>query len=82
MRLLRERTRLYVRWGESDGKRKAVVVGAGDAGEMILREIIRNPGSGLQVEAIFDDDPNKQRLTIHGIKVKGRRGRHSGLRSS
>jgi FlaA1/EpsC-like NDP-sugar epimerase len=70
MRLLRERTR-FVRWGESDSKRKAVVVGAGDAGEMILREIIRNPGSGLQVEALFDDDPKKQRLTIHGIKVKG-----------
>jgi FlaA1/EpsC-like NDP-sugar epimerase len=42
-----------------------------DAGEMILREIIRNPGTGFEVEAIFDDDPNKQRLTIHGIKVKG-----------
>ena len=71
MRLLRERTRLYMRWGESDSKRNAVVVGAGDAGEMVLREIIRNPGAGLQVNAIFDDDPNKQRLTIHGIKVKG-----------
>ncbi|MGO9567910.1 MAG: polysaccharide biosynthesis protein [Desulfomonilaceae bacterium] len=71
MRLLRERTRLYVRWGESDSKRKVVVVGAGDAGEMILREIIRNPGSGLQAEAIFDDNRNKQQLTIHGIKVKG-----------
>ncbi len=71
MRLLRERTRLYMRWGESDSKRNAVVVGAGDAGEMVLREIIRNPGSGLQVDAIFDDDANKQRLTIHGIKVKG-----------
>jgi len=71
MRLLRERTRLYVGWGETDSKRKAVVVGAGDAGEMILREIIRNPGTGFEVEAIFDDDPNKQRLTIHGIKVKG-----------
>jgi FlaA1/EpsC-like NDP-sugar epimerase len=71
MRLLRERTRFYVGWGESDNKRKVAVVGAGDAGEMILREIIRNPGTGLQVEAIFDDDPNKHRLTIHGIRVKG-----------
>ncbi len=73
MRLLRERARLYVRRGDSNStRRRAVVVGAGDAGEMIVREIIRNPESQFQVEAIFDDDPKKQRLTIHGIRVKGK----------
>jgi FlaA1/EpsC-like NDP-sugar epimerase len=71
MRLLRERIRLYKWWSDANSTRHAVVVGAGDAGEMIIREIIRNPSSGLKVEAIFDDDPDKQRLTIHGIKVNG-----------
>ncbi len=72
MRLLRERARLYAHRGDSNSERRAVVVGAGDAGEMIVREIIRNPESHLQVEAIFDDNPKKQRLTIHGIRVKGK----------
>lgn len=51
--------------------RKAVIIGAGDAGEMILRDLNRNVGAGLKVLALFDDNPEKHGMTIHGIKVVG-----------
>ncbi|MBM3300941.1 MAG: polysaccharide biosynthesis protein, partial [Deltaproteobacteria bacterium] len=51
--------------------KKAVMIGAGDAGEMLLREIARNRDSGYEVQAIFDDDPRKRGTVIHGVRVVG-----------
>jgi FlaA1/EpsC-like NDP-sugar epimerase len=71
MRFVRERiSRLFRRTRRSASK-QAVVIGAGDAGEMIIREIGRNPGSGLHVLALFDDDVSKRGSFIHGIRVVG-----------
>jgi len=71
MRVVREKVLLIWKTGAPARDRNAVVVGAGDAGEMILREIVRNPLSGYRVLAMFDDDVNKRRLRIHGVKVVG-----------
>ncbi len=50
-----------------------LIVGAGDAGEMIIRELNKHPEFAKNVVALVDDDPNKQGRKLHGIEVKGGR---------
>ncbi len=52
-------------------KKRVLIVGAGDAGEMIVREMTRQRGSEYEPVGFLDDDPGKQRNRIHGIKVVG-----------
>lgn len=61
----------YQNNGRVGGKR-AVIVGAGDAGEMLIREIERNLTLNYEVVGFLDDDPRKQGGRIHGIEVVGR----------
>ena len=49
-----------------------LVVGAGDAGEKILREIWDNPRLPYQVMGFLDDDVRKRGLWIHGFPVLGK----------
>jgi FlaA1/EpsC-like NDP-sugar epimerase len=51
--------------------KKVLIVGAGDAGEKILREILENYRLDYQVEGFIDDDPAKNGRSIHGIRVLG-----------
>lgn len=53
--------------------RRVLIIGAGDAGSMILREIQTNPGLGLRVVGLIDDDPAKLRKNMHGVSVLGNR---------
>ena len=53
------------------GERRALIVGAGDAGEMLVREIERNPGLNFKIVGFVDDDRLKQGGRLHGIKVLG-----------
>ncbi|HET7011068.1 MAG TPA: nucleoside-diphosphate sugar epimerase/dehydratase, partial [Anaerolineales bacterium] len=53
------------------GARRVVVVGAGDAGSMVVREILRNPQLNLRPVAFVDDDPEKVKKDIHGVRVAG-----------
>ncbi|MBI5748323.1 MAG: hypothetical protein HZA00_04295 [Nitrospinae bacterium] len=55
---------------KSDGRR-IVIIGAGDAGELILREIRNNNDINFNVVGFIDDDPAKQRYRIHGVSVLG-----------
>jgi FlaA1/EpsC-like NDP-sugar epimerase len=50
-----------------------LVIGAGQAGALTVRELRRNPQLGLDVVGFLDDDPAKQRLRIAGVPVLGRR---------
>ena len=55
-------------------RKNALIFGAGDVGEMLLREIHKNPKLGqYNVVGFIDDDPKKLGMTIHGVKVLGRR---------
>ena len=49
-----------------------LVVGAGDAGEKILREISGNPRLPYQIMGFLDDDVRKRGLWIHGLPVLGK----------
>jgi FlaA1/EpsC-like NDP-sugar epimerase len=51
--------------------KRVVILGAGGAGEKMLREIFDNPHLHYRVVGFLDDDPGKQGLSLHGIPVLG-----------
>ncbi|TLM67922.1 MAG: polysaccharide biosynthesis protein [Deltaproteobacteria bacterium] len=51
---------------------RVLIVGAGDAGQAIAREIRQNPRLNLEAVGFVDDDPQKQGVAFQGIKVLGR----------
>jgi UDP-GlcNAc:undecaprenyl-phosphate GlcNAc-1-phosphate transferase len=57
----------------SDG-RKVLIYGAGDGGELILRELRNNPDLNYYPIGFVDDDPTKKDKVIHGLKVFGGNG--------
>ena len=56
--------------GDFASVRRALVVGADDSGEVVLRELERE-NSGFRCVGLIDNDPAKRRLRIHGIPVLG-----------
>jgi FlaA1/EpsC-like NDP-sugar epimerase len=55
----------------SAGARRVLVVGAGDAGALVVREMQKNAQLRLQPVCFLDDDPDKQKQQIHGVPVVG-----------
>ncbi len=51
--------------------KRVLIVGAGQGGESILREIKRNINLPIDVVGLIDDDPKKKDQIIHGVKVIG-----------
>ncbi|MCP4452721.1 MAG: polysaccharide biosynthesis protein [Planctomycetes bacterium] len=51
--------------------KRFLIVGAGNAGESLLREIQRASGAEYDVKGFIDDARAKQGVTIHGIPVLG-----------
>jgi FlaA1/EpsC-like NDP-sugar epimerase len=51
--------------------RRALIVGAGDAGALVAREIQKNPQLKMDLICFLDDDTAKQKQQIHGIPVVG-----------
>ncbi|MEJ2487670.1 MAG: nucleoside-diphosphate sugar epimerase/dehydratase [Anaerolineales bacterium] len=51
---------------------QVLVVGAGDAGSLVVRELFKNPQLKLTPVAFLDDDPEKKDVRIHGVPVIGR----------
>ncbi|MEZ0293138.1 MAG: polysaccharide biosynthesis protein [Solirubrobacteraceae bacterium] len=52
--------------------RSVIIVGAGDGGRLLLREIMRNPELGYRPVGFIDDDPRKQGARIdRGLSVLG-----------
>lgn len=50
---------------------RAVIVGAGDAADMLLRELDLNPFAPYEAVALVDDDRGKLRSRIRGVEVQG-----------
>jgi FlaA1/EpsC-like NDP-sugar epimerase len=51
--------------------KEAIVVGAGDAGQLVIKEMQRNPALGYTPIGLVDDDPRKRNLRLHGVRVLG-----------
>ena len=60
------------RSGEGEGRR-TLVVGAGAAGERLLRQLERGTADGvwLRPVALLDDDSDKWSMSLHGVPVLG-----------
>lgn len=52
-------------------RRRALVVGAGDAGLMVLKELNQRSDLGVDVVGLIDDDPTKTKKRIGNITVYG-----------
>ncbi len=61
----------FVRRRLRQGGERVAIYGAGDAGELALRELQNNGGLGLQPFCFLDDDPRKHGERIHGVPVLG-----------
>jgi FlaA1/EpsC-like NDP-sugar epimerase len=51
--------------------RRILIVGAGDGGRLVLREIVRNPGLGLNPVGFVDDDARMRGQRVDGVRVLG-----------
>jgi FlaA1/EpsC-like NDP-sugar epimerase len=51
--------------------KEVIVVGAGDAAQMVIREMLKAPALGYTPIGLIDDDPRKKNLRLHGIRVLG-----------
>jgi len=60
------------KWLRVKGDR-VLIYGAGDAGELILRELVNNDELNLQPTCFIDDDQRKHGANIHGVPVVGGR---------
>lgn len=51
--------------------KKLLIIGAGDTGEKVVREILDNPALNIDPIGFLDDNLEKHGRTIHGIPVMG-----------
>jgi FlaA1/EpsC-like NDP-sugar epimerase len=51
--------------------RRVLIVGAGHAGEQLVRDMLSDAGYNSKPIAFVDDDPVKRKMKIHGIPVVG-----------
>ncbi len=58
--------------GTHASKKRVLIVGAGVAGSMILKEVKLNPQLSIDPIGLLDDDPAKQEVRIHGVPVVGK----------
>ena len=69
--------RLAVRWLRewlqvlSPTARRVLVVGAGNAGELLVRDMLSSGGAHYRPVGLVDDDPVKRKMQIHGVPVVG-----------
>ena len=51
--------------------KRVLMVGAGDAGSLFAREMLKHPEQGLYPVAFLDDDPRLQGQNLHGVPIAG-----------
>ena len=56
---------------ERTGGKRVLIVGAGSAGEMLVRDLLTHDGAEFLPYAFVDDDINKQKREIRGLPVIG-----------
>ena len=59
------------RFGCSCEGPRTLIVGAGEAGSLLLKEIRRQTHSAYNVVGFVDDDPEKKGMKLHGVPVLG-----------
>jgi len=72
--------RAFVRWhrhrqqkAQGSRRKRVLIVGAGDAGSLLMREFESQAHLGVQVVGFVDDDPSKIGRSLNGVRVLGPR---------
>jgi FlaA1/EpsC-like NDP-sugar epimerase len=65
--------RLFHELTRSERSRRVLVIGAGDAGERIVRDMKGMPNGEYEPIGFIDDDCGKAGIQIHGVRVLGTR---------
>ena len=60
---------------EAGGQCRVMIIGAGDAGSMVIKELRNNRCGKYIPVAVIDDDRWKHRMKINGVRVRGGRDR-------
>ncbi len=63
------------RMNNSKNATSVMIIGAGDAGNVIIKEIIGSHYSTMSIKCVIDDDKNKWGRYVQGIKVVGGRNK-------
>lgn len=66
----RTKNMMIKRWDKVDAVR-VMVIGAGEAGSMVIKEMKANQSLRYMPVVVIDDDPAKRGASIHGVPVKG-----------
>ncbi|WP_334223852.1 polysaccharide biosynthesis protein [Thiosocius teredinicola] len=69
-------TRLAYRWMKEESfvpvaGRRVLIVGAGEAGDLLARDMLRHRDAGYMPVAYVDDRPRRQGREVRGIPVRG-----------
>jgi FlaA1/EpsC-like NDP-sugar epimerase len=56
-----------------EGVRNVMVIGAGEAGSLVIQEFKKHPDLKMRPVVLIDDDVNKHGMRIHGVRVFGGR---------
>ena len=59
--------------GEADGGTQTLIIGAGNAGRLMLDEIRISDQNNLKVVGFVDDNPEKKNTSVNGVRVLGDR---------
>lgn len=68
--------RFYARFfayfqGQSGGRRNVLIIGAGDTGTLLARDISAHPDLGIRAIGFLDDEPLLRNQFVAGVKVLG-----------
>ena len=72
IRMLQESQKTAEKPSAQGRPHRVVIVGAGDAGALVVREMQKNPQLTLQPVGFLDDDPSKQKQQLYGVPVVGK----------
>lgn len=71
--------RLYIerkngwRKGKDQNFQRTLVIGAGEGGRVLINSVLHSlTAAEIQIVGLVDDDPNKQRIYLEGVRVLGR----------
>jgi FlaA1/EpsC-like NDP-sugar epimerase len=72
VRMLEENKKASEKVNSQGRQHRVLIVGAGDAGALVVREMQKNPQLNFQPVGFLDDDNSKQRQQLYGIQVVGK----------
>jgi FlaA1/EpsC-like NDP-sugar epimerase len=56
---------------KNGGAKRVAIVGAGSAGNLVVRELMRNPQLNLVPVSFLDDDSSKHQHEVQGVPIEG-----------